>query len=117
MQRLIVQMAQAVEQQGQDTERAAVRAAKRALNQANIAAPDLLGLSDDDLFVRIRVGVPDPSAVDAGRIAAWNKRGQTEVDLVEGGLLVKDPETGVTQIVASAAVEVFLPPQSEWRLR
>lgn len=117
MQRLIVQMAQAVEQRGEDTERAAVRAAKRALNQANIAAPDLLGIAQDDIVVRIRVGVPNPQAVDPDRVAAWNKQGRTEVDITQGGLLVKDPETGATQIVASAAVEVFLPRQSAWRLR
>ena len=116
-QRLIIQMAQATDHTGEDPGRAAVRAAKRALNQATIPAPALLDVAEDDILVRINIGIPDPSQVDVARVASWSKVGRTEVVLCEGGLEVRDPETGATQIVATAAAEVFLPRQTAWRLR
>lgn len=116
MQRLIIQMAQGVDHTGQDAPRAADRAAKRALSQANIPAPEALGISEEDVLVRLHVAVPDPSVLDAERLGGWNKLGRTEVVLVEGGLLVIDQDGGAAQIVATAAAEVFLPKQTEWSL-
>ncbi|MCH2165506.1 MAG: Lin0512 family protein [Marinovum sp.] len=117
MQRLIIQMAQGVDQTGLSMQRAAEKATKRALSQANLAAPELLGLSPDEMLTKITVGVPNPQDVDADALAAWNKVGPTDASVIEGGLLTRDPETGATQIVATAAAEIFLPKQSTWRLR
>ncbi|WP_198019691.1 hypothetical protein [Pseudogulbenkiania sp. MAI-1] len=43
-------------------------------------------------------------------------RGRAEVTAVFGGLNVHDPEQGTTHVIATAAVEAFLPADSDWRL-
>ncbi|WP_425038969.1 Lin0512 family protein [Primorskyibacter sp. S187A] len=115
-QRLIIQMAQATDATG-DMQRAAVRAVKRALSQADIAAPETLGLTSDAVRVCINLGVPEPAAVDAEALVALNKLGQTDIRITPGGLKVQDSETGAVQIAATAAVEVFLPIQTGWRIK
>ena len=63
------------------------------------------------------VGVQDPAAVDCGALEQTLPRGRVSVVAVKGGLDIPNPETGGRIVVASAAVEAFLPKQSGWVLR
>ncbi len=66
--------------------------------------------------VAVTVGVQEPEALDTTALAAKLPRGRAEVTAVKGGQNVTNPETGETLVIATAAVEAFLPDQSAtWR--
>jgi hypothetical protein len=67
--------------------------------------------------VLVTVGVQAPDRIDCAALAANLPRGQVMVQAVKGGLNVPNPETGDTAVIATAAVEAFLPSQhGKWRL-
>ena len=62
--------------------------------------------------VRVTIGVQEPDKVNATALAAPLPRGRAEVSVVFGGQNVPNPETGDTAVIATAAIEAFLPSQS-----
>ena len=61
--------------------------------------------------VQVTVGVQKPESVDVPALHAGLPRGRVSVEAVFGGLDVANPDTGEVTVVASAAVEAFLPYQ------
>lgn len=108
MRRLIIEMGMGVDLQGQHYTKAAERAIRDCLG--HVALPVLHEL--DGAQVRVTIGVARPEAVDVSRLTALFPVGEVTVTCREGGL---DPREG-GHVVASAAVEVFLPAQTDWRL-
>ena len=67
--------------------------------------------------VQVTIGVQRPERVDTAVVAAELPRGYAEVRVVHGGLDLPDPELGITHVVATAAVEAFVPIDAgDWRL-
>lgn len=115
-QRFIIEMGQGADLHGCDYTKAAVRAVENALHRSSLSLLGLPRLDRTTLRVKVTVGVQDPGAVDATAIAALLPAGRPEVVVAHGGLDVTDPETGAVIVLASAAVEAFLPPQTDrWR--
>jgi hypothetical protein len=55
--------------------------------------------------------------VDIARVCEELPRGRAEVTAVHGGLDVVDAEQGTTHVIATAAIEAFLPiEQGQWRI-
>lgn len=111
-QRFIIEMGMGNDQYGQDYTKAAARAIEDAIRHSAIPMFEATGLSHTQMRVQVTIGVQDPDAVDCAALAGKLPRGQATVTAVHGGLDVTNPDTDKTLIIASAAVEAFLPHQS-----
>lgn len=116
-QRFIIEMGMGNDQYGQDYTKAAARAIEDAIRHSGIPMFEAIGLSHDQMQVQVTIGVQAPDQVDTDSLVANLPRGNATVRAAKGGLNVHNPETGNTMIIATAAVEAFLPPQTEWQLR
>jgi len=67
--------------------------------------------------VQVTIGVQQPERVDTAAVAAELPRGRAQVTAVHGGLDVHDAGLGVTHVVATAAIEAYVPIEAgRWRL-
>lgn len=94
---------------GEDYTKAACRAVQDALHHSCIILFRSLDIDPRLMRVKVTIGVQVPEAVDTTIVAAELPRGYAEVTVVRGGLNVTDPELGMTHVVATAAVEAYVP--------
>ena len=115
--RIILEMGSGNDLYGCDYTKAACRAVQDALHHSSIVLFKSLGHDHRDMRVRVTIGVQKPDLVDTARVCAELPRGRAEVTVVRGGLDVHDAEQDTTHVVATAAVEAFLPIEpGRWRL-
>jgi uncharacterized protein (TIGR02058 family) len=110
-QRFIIEMGMGNDLYGQDMTKAALRAIEDAMRHSSIPMFEALDIPHDRMRVQVTVGLPRPEEADLDALRAKLPRGRAEVRAVKGGLLVENPDTGNITIIATAAVEAFLPPQ------
>lgn len=110
-QRFIIEMGMGNDLYGQDYTKAAARAIEDALRHSSLPLFEATRLSHDAMRVQVTVGVQDPGAVDCAALIGKLPRGRASVQAVKGGLNVANPNSGNVIVIASAAVEAFLPPQ------
>ena len=110
-QRFIIEMGMGNDQYGQDYTKAAARAIEDAIRHSAIPMFTALGKDPAEMRVQVTVAVQDPEAVDCAALADKLPRGRATVRAVFGGLNVTNPDDGNVIVVASAAVEAFLPRQ------
>ena len=108
-QRFIIEMGIGNDQYGQDYQKAARRAIEDAIRHSAIPMFDALGLSPGEMRVKVTIGVQDPTALDTDALAAGLPRGVATVTATLGGLNVTNPDNGNVVVIATAAVEAFLP--------
>ncbi len=111
MQRFIIEMGMGNDQYGQDYTKAAARAIEDAIRHSAIPMFEAIGLAHSEMEVRVTVGVQNPQAVDCAALASKLPRGKVTVTASHGGLNVVNPDSGNTLVIATAAVEAFLPKQ------
>ncbi len=116
-QRMITEMGMGNDQYGQDYTKAAARAIEDAIRHSALPIFEATGLKHEQMRVHVTVGVQEPDAVDCEALVTNLPRGRVTVHAVKGGLNVSNPETGGLIVIASAAVEAFLPKQDGWVLR
>ena len=76
-----------------------------------------MGRDHQEMRVQVTIGVQAPEQVDLERVRAELPRCKAEVTAVLGGLNVHDADQGTTHVLATAAVEAFLPMEpGRWRL-
>lgn len=110
--RIIIEMGMGNDLHGGDYTRAAIRAVEDAIRHSSLPLLGTLDLDPGAMRVKVTIGVQMPEAVDEAAVAAHLPHGEVEVTVVKGGL---DPAGGI--VIASAAVEAFLPSQGgEWVL-
>ena len=68
-----------------------------------------LNFSPEDMRVEVTVAVQKPNLVDVKELLNTLPHGQAKVQVVLGGLNVTNPDTDNIIVMASAAVEAFLP--------
>ncbi|MBY4894032.1 Lin0512 family protein [Rhodobacteraceae bacterium N5(2021)] len=110
-QRFIIEMGMGNDQYGQDYTKAAARAIEDAIRHSAIPMFEVTGLTHEQMRVQVTIGVQHPDRVDCAALAGKLPRGRAKVTAVFGGLDVINPDTGKTLVIASAAVEAFLPRQ------
>lgn len=115
--RIIIEMGMGNDMYGQDYTKAAARAIEDAIRHSSLPLFGVTGLDHSEMRVRVTVGVQVPEAVDCAQLAEGLPRGVAQCEAVFGGMNVTHPGTGNVTVIATAAVEAFLPPQTGWRLR
>ncbi|UWQ62554.1 Lin0512 family protein [Leisingera caerulea] len=110
--RIILEMGTGNDLYGQDYTKAARRAVQDALHHSSITLFSKLGLDHSEMRVEVTIGVQQPEAVDCNRVAQDLPRGRASVRAVKGGLDVEDAEKGTRHVIATAAVEAWLPDQA-----
>ncbi|WP_298935855.1 Lin0512 family protein [uncultured Ruegeria sp.] len=110
--RIILEMGTGNDLYGQDYTKAAQRAVQDALHHSSITLFSKLGIDHSEMRVSVTIGVQQPDAVDCDLVAADLPRGRAKVRAVKGGLDVTDDEAGTRHVIATAAIEAFLPDQA-----
>jgi len=115
-QRIIIEMGMGNDLHGMDYTIAALRAIEDAFRHSSLPLFSSLGLDHGDMRVNVTVAVQEPDKLDIPTLTAKLPRGRATVTATHGGLNVENPESGDTIVIATAAVEAFLPNQSaKWR--
>lgn len=115
--RIILEMGTGNDLYGGDYTKAACRAVHDALHHSSIVLFKSLGYDHRDMRVQVTIGVQEPQQVDRAIVAAELPRGRAEVSVVHGGLNVHDAEQETTHVIATAAIEAFVPiDAAHWRL-
>lgn len=107
--RIILEMGTGNDLYGQDYTKAAQRAVQDALHHSSITLFAKLGIDHSEMRVEVTIGVQRPEAIDCDLVAQDLPRGKARVRAVKGGLDVEDKESGNRHVVATAAVEAWLP--------
>ncbi len=110
--RIILEMGTGNDLYGQDYTKAARRAVQDALHHSSITLFSRLGVDHKEMRVVVTIGVQQPEAVDCDLVAQDLPRGRAEVQAVLGGLDVEDSDAGTRHVIATAAVEAYLPDMS-----
>ncbi len=106
--RMVLQIGMGTDIRGGEPTKAAVRALRDALWHNALTITYALGVPVDAMRVEVRIGVPNPDAVDRDAVLAVLPHGTGTVEVVEGGLAIpNEAGTGVT-LVAHAAATVWL---------
>jgi uncharacterized protein (TIGR02058 family) len=115
--RIILETGSGNDLYGEDYTKAACRAVQDALHHSSIVLFRTLDIDHRTMRVQVTIGVKEPDKVDIAVVAAELPRGYAQVTAIRGGLNVHDPELGTTHVVATAAVEAYVPiDAAEWRL-
>ena len=115
--RIILEMGSGNDLYGMDYTKAACRAVQDALHHSSIVLFKSLGRDHQEMRVQVTIGVQAPEQVDLERVRAELPRGRAEVTAVLGGLNVHDADQGTTHVLATAAIEAYLPIEpGRWRL-
>lgn len=109
LRRIILEMGTGNDLYGEDYTKAAKRAVQDALHHSSLLLFRSLDLDHEDMEVRVTIGVQHPEQVDTDAVAATLPRGNASVTARMGGLNVDHPTLGQTNVIATAAVEAWVP--------
>ena len=112
-QRFIVEIGMGNDQYGMDYQKAASRAIESAMRRSSIPMFNTTDLTHTQMRVQVTIGVQDPIAIDTDALAQQMPRGQATVRAVPGGQNVENVDTGHVIVIATAAIEAFLPNQAD----
>lgn len=115
-QRFIIEMGMGNDLHGMNYQKAAARAIEDAFRHSSIPMFNSVDIPHSEMRVQVTVGVQEPDKLDTNELATKLPRGTATVTAVKGGQNVPNP-AGDTIVIATAAIEAFLPNQaSNWRL-
>ena len=109
MQRFIIEMGMGNDLHGQDYMKAAARAIEDAIRHSSIPMFGALNIDHTEMRVQVTVGVQSPEDIDTEALKSALPRGRVTVQATHGGLDITNPDTGEITVIATAAVEAFLP--------
>lgn len=110
--RVILEMGTGNDLYGHDYTKAACRAVQDALHHSSITLFSKLGIDHKEMRVQVTIGVQEPEAVDCETVAQELPRGVATVRAVKGGLNVTDPTSDQCHVIATAAIEAYVPDQA-----
>ncbi len=115
--RVILEMGTGNDLYGMDYTKAGKRAIQDALHHSSLVMFKSLGLSHEDMRVQVTIAVQEPDKLDIVALTDELPRGRATVKAVKGGLNVHDAENEQTHVIATAAIEAFLPvDKTKWKL-
>lgn len=107
--RIILEMGTGNDLYGMDYTKAAKRAIQDALHHSSLVMFKSLGIDHSEMRVQVTIAVQEPDKLDIAALEAELPRGRATVTGVQGGLNVVDAENDQTHVIATAAVEAFIP--------
>lgn len=110
--RIILEMGTGNDLYGQDYTKAARRAVQDALHHSSITLFAKLGIDHREMRVDVTIAVQEPDKVDCDLVAQDLPRGRASVRAVQGGLNIRDETSDSLHVVATAAIEAWLPDQA-----
>lgn len=108
LKRMVLQIGMGTDIRGANPTTAAVRALRDALWHNSLSIATVLGQPLDAMHVAVRIGVPNPGKVDKAAVLAVLPYGKGTVDVVDGGLEIKNDEGTDSTLIANAAAIVSL---------
>ncbi|SFN92408.1 conserved hypothetical protein [Roseovarius lutimaris] len=116
-QRFIIEMGMGNDLHGMDYQKAATRAIEDAIRHSTLPIFLNTEIAHTEMRVAVTVGVQEPDKLDTEALTKGLPRGRAQVRAVSGGQNVTDPCSGETLVIATAAVEAFLPGQAgKWQM-
>ena len=117
LKRIITELGAGADLHGGDMTKAAIRAVEDAMRHSSLSIIRGLDLDPSDMRVEIKIGAPDPEAVDRDAVAATLPYGTKTVEVVAGGVAAAGMGGPGDTVVVSAAVTALLDlPDDKWRL-
>ncbi len=110
-QRVIIEMGMGNSLHRMDYQTAAERAINDALRHSTLTIFASTDLTTDQMRVQVTIGVQEPDKIDTAALAKHLPRGKARVTAVKGGQNVHNPHGDETHVIATAAIEAFLPSQ------
>jgi len=111
-QRFIIEMGMGNDLHGQDYTKAAGRAIEDAMRHSSIQMFAALGIDPAEMRVQVTVAVARPDELNLTALQSLLPRGRATVSAVKGGLDVTNPDNGEITVIATVAIQAFLPAQS-----
>jgi uncharacterized protein (TIGR02058 family) len=106
--RMVLEIGMGTDIRGADYTKAAVRALKDALWHNSLSVAKALGQPTDSMRVEVTIGVPKPDKVDKAAVLAVLPHGTGTVNVVEGGLEIRNDAGTDSTVIANAAAVVRL---------
>ena len=107
-QRMVLEIGMGTDIRGADYTKAAVRALRDALWHNSLTVGAAVGQSADVMRVEVTIGVPKPDRVDKAQVLAVLPHGTGTVNVVEGGLEIRNEAGTDSTVIAHAAAVVRL---------
>ncbi|MCB1546441.1 MAG: Lin0512 family protein [Hyphomicrobiaceae bacterium] len=108
LKRLVLELGMGTDIRGADSTKAAKRALLDAIRRNSLSIAPALGKRPEDMRLVVRIGVPRPETVDTAAVLAVLPYGQATIEVVDGGLEIKNPTRSDSTLIAHAAVVVKL---------
>lgn len=106
LKRMLLEIGTGNDLHGGDYTKAAVRAVLDAVHHSSLTMVRTLGIDKESLRVDVTIGVQQPDRVDPEAVKSTLSMGQITVNVVMGGLDVRDEEANDLAVIASAAIVV-----------
>ncbi len=106
--RIILEVGTGNDWHGGDYTKAAVRAVQDAIHHCSLTMLRTFNIDPNTMIVDVTIGVQQPDRVDRAPIRAALPYGQITVNVVRGGLDVRNADSGDIAVIANAAIEVRL---------
>ncbi len=105
---MVLEIGMGTDIRGGDSTKAAVRALRDALWHNSLTIGEVAGGSSDDMWVKVRVGVPNPETVDKQAILDVLPHGSGEAEVVAGGLSIPKAGSSDVTLIAHACAIVYM---------
>lgn len=101
-------MGMGVDVHGRDYTLAAERAVFDAIHHSSLHFFKPLNKTAHDMLIDLKIGIPNPEAVDADRVAAALPYGTVSISIEKGGLEIPNDDGNDAIVIANAGIIVYL---------
>ena len=108
LKRMVLEIGMGTDIRGSDPTKAAVRALRDALWHNSLSIAAAMGQPLEAMHVAVHIGVPHPDKVDKAAVLAVLPYGRGTVEVVEGGLEIRNDEGTDSTLIANACAVVSL---------
>lgn len=108
IQKIITELGAGADLHGRDMTKAAKRAVEDALRHSSLSLFHGLKLDPKTMQVEVKIGAPDPDAVDKDAVAAMLPYGTVSVAVEQGGVTAEGMGGPGDTVIVSAAVSALI---------
>ena len=108
LKRYVTEMGMGVDVHGQDYNLAAKRAVSDAIRHSSLNFFKTLNKSPEDMYITVKIGIPNPSSINRTEIAKELPYGTVTVEPEKGGIEVPNDAGDDAIVIANAVIIVYL---------